>query len=270
MKILLNNFDLIEATKSVHKLGYVPTMGSIHKGHESLIKISKNNSNKTLVSIYVNPKQFNNNKDLINYPRNIQKDLRILKKLNVDFVYIPKDSDIYNKDVKKKISISKKDKVLCAKFRKGHFEGVLEVMDRLTYLIKPDKIYMGEKDYQQFFLVKKYIEKKYKTKIIPCKTIRSKYKIALSSRNLLLNKKQLEIGNQVASNLINFKRTLRNKINLKKFLEIKKLELNKFFGIDIEYLEIRNEKNLKKSNMIKNSRIFIAYYIGKIRLIDNL
>ena len=110
MKILLNNFDLIEATKSAHKLGYVPTMGSIHKGHESLIKISKNNSNKTLVSIYVNPKQFNNYKDLINYPRNIQKDLRILKKLNVDFVYIPKDNDIYNKDVKKKYLFRKKIK----------------------------------------------------------------------------------------------------------------------------------------------------------------
>merc|ERR1711966_371673 len=167
----------------------IPTMGGIHEGHLSLIKRSKKLCKKTLGSIFVNPKQFNNKKDFKTYPSNIEDDLKILRKIKgIDFVYIPKFKDIYNSKRKSIITIKKKDKILCAKFRKGHFEGVLDVMDRLTNLIKPNKIYMGKKDYQQLFLVKNYIEKKYKTKIIGCKTIRSRNKLALSSRNYLLDK----------------------------------------------------------------------------------
>ena len=269
MKILYKNNDLIEALKNVSKLGFVPTMGSLHEGHFSLIKQSKKQCNKTIVSIFINPTQFDNKSDFKKYPKNHSKDLLILKKLNVDFVYLPNVKDIYNNKKKSKIKISKKDKILCARFRKGHFEGVIDVMDRLTSLIRPTKIFMGEKDFQQFYLVKNYIEKKYNSLIIPCKTIRNKFKLALSSRNLLLNRKDLILAGKLSSHLIFFKKSLIKKKHIKKLLNTKKEYLRRTFNISIEYLELRNIKSLKMSNKIKNSKIFIAYYLNGIRLIDN-
>ena len=165
MKILIKNKDINEALKKVSNLGFVPTMGSLHKGHEYLIKQSKKKCNQTLVSIFINPTQFNNKKDYLSYPKNLKKDLNILKKLKVNFVYIPNKKDIYSFKRKKSIVLKKENKVLCAKFRRGHFEGVIDVMDRLTNIIKPNKIFMGEKDYQQLLLVKKFIEKNTKQKL---------------------------------------------------------------------------------------------------------
>ena len=269
MKIILNNKDLNKALKNVSNLGFVPTMGGLHKGHLSLIKKSNNYSKKTLVSIFVNPTQFNNKTDFVKYPRNNKKDLALLKKNKVDYVYIPKKKDIYNFKRKKKITINKKNKILCAKFRQGHFEGVLDVMDRLTKLINPTKIYMGEKDLQQLYLVKEYLEKKYKVNVISCKIIRDIRKFALSSRNFLLKKKELITMGQLAQYLIYLKKKLKKISNVEEFLNKKKETLNKSFNINIEYLELRNMYNLKKSNKIKNSKLLIAYYINKVRLIDN-
>ena len=269
MKILLNNIDLNEALFGNSYIGFVPTMGSLHEGHISLIKKSLKLSNKTIVSIFVNPKQFNDKKDYKKYPRNIKKDLKILKKLKVDFVYLPKIKDIYKSKNKIKIKINKQDKILCAKYRKGHFEGVIEVMTRLTEIINPSKIFMGEKDFQQLLLVKRYIEKNFKSKIISCKTIRDKNKLALSSRNILLNKKNLEKAGEVARNLAIFKKQLSKNKNLKNLILMKKNELKMKYDIKIDYLELRNTKNLRLTNKIKNAKIFIAYYIDNVRLIDN-
>ena len=270
MKILLHNQTLNKELRPFNDIGFVPTMGGIHEGHISLIKKSKKLCKKTIVSIFVNSKQFNNKKDFKNYPQNIKKDLSILKKIKgVDFVYIPKFKDIYNSSRKSKIIINKKDKILCAKFRKGHFEGVLEVMDKLINLIKTNKTFMGKKDLQQFFLVKKFIEKKYRTKIIPCKTIRDKNKLALSSRNFLFNRKELNKARLIAKTLFNLKRNLINKKNLNKILLEKKNLMQDSFNIKIDYLELRNEKTLSMSNKLNKSRIFIGYYLNGIRLIDN-
>ena len=269
MKTLLKNIDLNEAFFGNSNIGFVPTMGSLHEGHISLIKKSLKLSNKTIVSIFVNPKQFNNKKDYKNYPRNIKKDLKILKKLKVDFVYLPKIKDIYKSKNKIKIKLNKQDKILCAKYRKGHFEGVIEVMTRLTRIINPSKIFMGEKDFQQLLLVKRYVEKNFKSKIISCKTIRDKNKLALSSRNILLNKKNLNKAGKIAKDLIFFKKRLLKKKNLKNLIFMKKNELKKNYDIKIDYLELRNVKNLKLTNKITNAKIFIAYYINKVRLIDN-
>ena len=146
MKILLTNNDLNEALYDVSNLGFVPTMGSLHKGHISLIKKSQKECHKTIVSIFINPTQFNNKNDFKSYPSNIKNDLEIIKKIHkIDFVYIPKFKDIYKNKGKSKIRIKKSDKILCAKFRKGHFEGVLDVMDKLTSLIKPKKNFYGKK-----------------------------------------------------------------------------------------------------------------------------
>jgi pantoate--beta-alanine ligase len=270
MKILLNNNDLNEALYNVSNLGFVPTMGGLHDGHLSLIKRSLKECNKTIVSIFVNPTQFNNKNDFKKYPRNNKKDLKILKKLNVDLVYLPSIKDIYSSNRLAKIKINKKDQILCAKFRKGHFEGVIDVMDRLTTIIKPRKIFMGEKDFQQLYLVKKFIKKKHQSKIISCKTVRNKNKLALSSRNLLVKKNKLTKAEKLIQDLISIKKSLTKKINLNQILDFKKKELSKMYNIKIEYLELRNKDNLKKTNKLQNSKIFIAYYIDKVRLIDNL
>jgi len=270
MKILLNNNDLNEALSKVRNIGFVPTTGSLHKGHISLIKRSKKECEKTIVSIFVNPKQFNNKNDFKKYPRNQKKDLIILKKLNVNFVFIPKINQIYHTKKITNIKIGKKNQILCAKFRKGHFEGVIKVMDRLTDLIKPKKIFMGEKDYQQFYLVKKYLNKKYSSKIIQCKTIRDKNKIALSSRNLLLDKKDLLKAGKFIKHLINLKNKYSKYNSFNKMLDLKKKEFSKLYKIKIEYLELRNLNNLKLSKKIKNSKIFVAFYLNKVRLIDNI
>jgi len=270
MKILLNNNDLNEALNKATNLGFIPTMGSLHKGHISLIKKSQKKCKKTLVSIFINPSQFNNKNDFNNYPRNNKKDLKILKKLKVNFVYIPSINQIYNFKRQSKIKLQKIDKIMCAKYRKGHFEGVIDVMDRFTNLIKPQKIFMGEKDFQQLYLVKRYIEKKYPTKVITCKTVRNLNKLALSSRNFLLNKKELVKAEKLIQNLINFKKKIKNEKYKKKIIVNKKNELEMLFNVHIEYMELRNIFNLKNSNKIKNSKIFIAFYLKNIRLIDNI
>jgi len=269
MKILLTNNDLNEALLGNSNIGFVPTMGSLHKGHISLIRKSLIQCNKTIVSIFVNPTQFNNKNDYVKYPRNLKSDLKILKKLKVNFIFIPIKNQIYNSKNSIKIQLLKKDKILCAKYRKGHFEGVIDVMTRLTKIVKPSKIYMGEKDFQQLILVKRFIEKNFNSKIVSCKTIRDKNKLALSSRNLLLKKDNLIKAGKIAQNLISFKKQFSKKKISKKEILKKKKELIKKFNLNIEYLEIRNKKNLQPTYKIKNSKIFIAYYLNKIRLIDN-
>ena len=270
MKIILNNNNLRKIIRPISDIGFVPTMGGIHKGHISLIKKSIELNKRTIVSIFVNPKQFNNIKDFKSYPFNIENDLIILKKIKkLDFLYIPKFKDIYENKNKSQIKIKRKDKILCAKYRKGHFEGVLDVMNRLTTLINPKKIFMGKKDYQQLFLVKNFIEKRFNTKVIGCKTIRNKNKLALSSRNLLLNKQELKDVEKISIQFLNLKKKIKSTNNINRFLQRSKKKLERFFNIKIEYLENRNTKNLMLSKKYQSSKIFISYYYKNIRFIDN-
>jgi len=269
MKILRTKRDLKVAINKIKNLGFVPTMGSIHNGHIAMIKKSKLKCNKTLVSIYVNPKQFNNKKDFSTYPRNLNRDLKILKKHKVNFIFTPSTKEIFKEKRIKKIVLPNNQKILCAKFRKGHFEGVLDIMDRFIKLINPKYTFMGEKDFQQLFLVNKFISKKYKNKIYPCKTVRDKNFLALSSRNSLLSKNELNKAGQITKYLFKLKLSFKKKNQSHKNILTKKKELQKRFNIKIDYLELRNEKNLSAFTKNKKIRLFVAYYIGKVRLIDN-
>ena len=174
MKIIKTIANLKKNIFKTKNLGFVPTLGNLHQGHISLIKKSTSHCSKTLVTIYVNPTQFNNKKDFINYPRNINKDLKILKKCKVDYVFLPKTSEIYKKRSFNKLLIHRNKKILCGKYREGHFEGVINIIDRFLRLINPDFMFLGEKDFQQLFLIKHYVKKRFKVKIIQCKTIRNK------------------------------------------------------------------------------------------------
>jgi len=249
-------------------IGFVPTMGSLHKGHISLIKMCKKKSKKTLVSIFVNPSQFNKKSDFKKYPRSLKKDVKILKKLKVNYLLIPNTKEIYNNKKKMKINIHPKDKILCAKYRPGHFEGVLGIINQFLTKVKPKNIFLGEKDYQQIYLIKKLINKKFKIKLITCKTIRLKNSLPYSSRNILLNKKNLKKAIYISSLIKKFYLSLKKNFgNIDKINKIKKIIEKK--NVKIDYFELRNSKNLSKNINKFNFKVFIAYYIGSIRLIDN-
>ena len=269
MKIFLNKNKLIEIMQKEKNLGFVPTMGAIHKGHISLIKKSIFDCNKTIVSIYVNKPQFNKKSDYSKYPRNLKRDVLMLKKNKVDYLYIPTTSQIYPKGQNKKIKINSFGKKLCGKFRPRHFEAIADVIDRFINIIKPNKIYLGEKDMQQLKIVEDFVKKKYpKIKIVGCKTVREKNGVALSSRNFLPRFKEKKIASRIYRFLINKKQKLINKKISKKIV---KRKIINFGAKEIDYIEILNINRLiKPYKKYKKYKIFIAYYLGSTRLIDNI
>ena len=271
MKIFKDKQTLQKEILKTNGISFVPTMGGLHKGHISLIKQSKKSKFKTLVSIFVNPKQFNKKSDYRSYPRSAKKDLKKLKNLKVDYLYIPTIKDIYGFKPREKVFLDKFSKKLCGRFRRGHFEGVLNVVNRFLEIIKPRYIFLGKKDYQQLFLIKKHIEKrKIKSKIIECKTIRENNGVALSTRNLNLNDDQMKIASNIYYYLYNLKKKIKKNYNLFSPNRIKK-DLKSFGANKIDYLENYNIKNFKKiKRQNKKFNIFIAYYIKNTRLIDNI
>ena len=269
MKIILNKKTLIKFIQKEKNLGFVPTMGALHPGHISLIKNSISQCNKTIVSIFVNKPQFNKKSDFKKYPRLLKKDIRIVRKLNVNYLYLPTTKQIYPGGKNKKIKISPFEKKLCGKFRPGHFKAVVDVVDRLIKIIKPKKIYLGEKDMQQLIIIDNFIKKNnIDTKVISCKTIREKNGVACSSRNVLLSPKEKVIAGKIYKLLKNTKNDMiNNKVDLKSIKrKICKLGITK-----IDYIKILNinkiTKPYGKNNMYK---IFIAYYLRNTRLIDNI
>ncbi len=271
MKIFKDKHTLQKEILKTKGISFVPTMGGLHEGHISLIKQSKKTKLKTLVSIFVNPKQFNKKSDFKSYPRNTKKDIKQLKKLKINYLYIPTFKDIYGFKPKKKVFLDKFSKKLCGKFRKGHFEGVLNVVNRFIEIIKPRYIFLGKKDYQQLYLIKKHIEKrKIKSKIVECKTIRENNGIACSSRNSNLNKNQIKIASNIFYYLRNLKKKIKKNNNLFKVNKIKE-DLRNLGATKIDYLENYNTKSFKKIKKLnKKFNLFFAYYIKNTRLIDNI
>ena len=271
MKIFKDKHILQKEISKTKGISFVPTMGGLHKGHISLIKQSKKSKFKTLVSIFVNPKQFNKKRDYKSYPRSTKKDIKKLKNLKVDYLYIPTFKDIYGFKPKEKVFLDKFSKKLCGKFRRGHFEGVLNVVNRFLEIIKPRYIYLGKKDYQQLYLIKKHIEKrKIKSKIIECKTIRENNGVALSTRNSNLYEDEMRIASNIYYYLYNLKKKIKKNYNLFNPYRIKK-DLRNLGASKIDYLENYNIENFKKvKRQNKKFNIFIAYYIKNIRLIDNI
>ena len=259
---------LKEKVNIMANIGFVPTMGSLHKGHIALIKISKQRCNKTLVSIFVNPSQFNKKADYRKYPRNLNNDLKILKKLKVDYVLVPKIKDIYQTKKQMKIKLKKKDRILCSKYRPGHFEGVLGVISIFLKNIRAKFMFLGNKDFQQVYLIKKYLGKKFKTKIINCKTIRFKNSIPYSSRNRLLSQRNFKKGIEISNIIKKFHSQIINDFSKIKEIENIRYKISNICT-RIDYLEIRNKKNLKININKNNFKIFIAYHLNNVRLIDN-
>tara|TARA_B100001989_G_scaffold59397_1_gene39619 strand:- start:1253 stop:2104 length:852 start_codon:yes stop_codon:yes gene_type:complete len=255
------------------KIGLVPTMGAIHDGHLALVDKCLKLSQVTVVTIFINPMQFNNKKDLKNYPTSIRKDISILTEKKVNIIFIPKIKDIYPSDFSTFIELKKFDNMLCGKNRNGHFSGVATVVLKLFCLINPRVAFFGEKDFQQLFIIKKLVrDLNLNIDVQAVKTVRDKNGLALSSRNRLLSKGEKNIASKV--NIILREISLKNLKSIKSILKKTSKKLYSEGVKKVEYLEVRNEKSLESYTYGKlgnnHYRVFVAVKVGKVRLIDNL
>ena len=260
--------DFVNNCKKLNKkIGFVPTMGCLHDGHLALINEAKKNADIVIVSIFINKPQFNDLKDYELYPQNLERDEKMLEEADVDVLFCPHASEIYDEDFAFKIVPTAMIDCLCAKDRVGHFDGVALIITKLFNIVNPHYAFFGEKDFQQLAIIKKLVKDlNFDIKIFGVETIRELSGLAMSSRNQRLS----EAGKIKASMLYR----ILNEIKLNpQIIEEKKAQLlaNGFEKID--YLEIRNEENLKLNINLFSAqklRIFIAVYLEGVRLIDNL
>ena len=273
MKIIKKTNELQNILLSVKGLrksiGLVLTMGNIHQGHLSLVKEAQANNQFVIVTIFINPTQFNNESDYKSYPQTLENDIEKLQYLNCDLLYLPEVRDIYSKGLTRERSIRIYRDILCDKFRPGHFDGVTTVVDTFFNLIKPNNSYFGEKDFQQVKYINELVKiKNYNINIISCPSIRDDLGMSLSSRNSKLNYDQLEIFKNLANKITKFLNLIKQsntKIELEEFVkDLSNININK-----IDYFEIRDEENLIITDDYVHARLFIALYIDKIRIIDN-
>tara|TARA_B100000929_G_scaffold123583_1_gene97832 strand:+ start:264 stop:1112 length:849 start_codon:yes stop_codon:yes gene_type:complete len=267
---------LIKQTiSSENSIGLVPTMGSLHKGHLSLIKQAIDSNDIVWVSIFINPTQFNNQKDFKKYPKNLAKDIDLIESISDKInVFVPNEKEMYNGVPKLQIYDFKNlDIELEGKYRKNHFNGVATIVSKLLTLFKPNDVYFGEKDYQQTQIIRQLVRiEKINVNIIICPTIREKNGLALSSRNNLLSDFEREKSAIIFESLTLLKKNFNSlKLESIKKSIIKSIQKNKKFKV--EYLEIADSKTLqihKKINPKKSYRAFICVNINQVRLIDNL
>lgn len=258
-----------------YKIGFVPTMGALHKGHLSLVHRALKENDLVVVSIFVNPTQFNNSKDLEKYPRTPEKDLELLENISKDLIiYLPQISDIYGeKVVSKQYDFEGLENEMEGKHRKGHFDGVGTVLSKFFEIIKPDKAYFGEKDFQQLQIVKKMVAiENQSLEIVGCPILREKNGLAMSSRNVRLSVQQFEKAALIYKTLLE----VQEKFNTHSLPELDKMVLERFLqnpDLKLEYFEIADEdtlKTAKQKNTSAKYRAFIAAFIGEVRLIDNM
>ena len=253
-------------------VGLVPTMGALHQGHMSLVKKAVSDNETVVVSIFVNPTQFNDKTDLTRYPRNLNADLKLLENSGCDIIFAPDTNEIYPEPDTRTFDFGDLDKVMEGKHRKGHFNGVAQIVSILFELIKPDRAYFGLKDFQQLVIIKKLVKMlNLQTEIVPCPIIREPDGLAMSSRNELLSDEERKNAPfiyeilQEANNQTG-KKSVKELINW----VINKINSNTYLTVD--YFEIVNDKNLQPVTSWEDDCkkvACIAVFCGKIRLIDN-
>ena len=273
MKILENKSKIDDflsyIRKKGQKIGLIPTMGSIHNGHLSLIEECKKLGYFSLVTIFVNPTQFDETDDYDQYPRNRSQDIKFLDKINTDLLLFPSFKDLYPFGTSSKKTILSYRNILCDKFRPGHFDGVTTVVNSLFNLINPDHVFFGEKDFQQLKLIEKLIENNnFSILIHPCTSIRMSNGMSFSSRYNNFNSLQEKIFDNAASKIMVSLSELKMRVDVK-IVEKLKEHLKEININEIDYLEIRDENSLLSSVENKNSRLFLAFYIDNIRIVDN-
>ncbi len=273
MRVFSTHKELLKSIDSNKLVGLVPTMGSLHDGHLHLIRRAIIENQQTIISIYVNPTQFNNKYDLIQYPRNLEEDLIKLKDFKNIFIYAPSDNDVYEDVISKSFDFDDLDKILEGKYRPGHFKGVATIVEKLFNLFNPNNAYFGEKDFQQLSIVKLMTKKlNLNVNVIACKTIREADGLAMSSRNKLMTKEERFYAGEISKLMIKAKQIyLKNKNeNIKNIYDVVKNEFNKLKHCKLEYFEVENLSKYSSSIEDEGYRIFVACWIGKIRIIDNI
>ena len=268
MKIFNSITDFLVNRSSASPIVYVPTMGNLHEGHISLIKKGKDLGGQIITSIFINPLQFNNKKDLDNYPKTLNSDVQLLKRSGCNYLYLPDDKSILNNI--EKVKASKKSKKLCGLSRPGHFDGVVTILNKFFNQINPDIVIFGKKDYQQYLIVKDLINyKKFNIKLIGSETIRDKNGLALSSRNNLLSNEQKKIASELYKTLQDIN---KKKKSLSQDLLDKKIDNLSSLGFEVDYLTLCNTETLEDCYEIRSNNLLlaIAATINDIRLIDNI
>lgn len=276
MKVVSKIIEIRKALadyKSAGKtIGFVPTMGALHPGHLSLVKRSKEENGLTVCSIFVNPTQFNNYDDLKKYPRTFEEDSMMLEKEGCDLIFAPTENEMYPEKDNTKYDLGGLDKNMEGNHRPGHFNGVAMIVKKLFEVVQPHNAYFGEKDYQQLLIIR-HINSFYKlnVNIIPCQTIRESDGLAMSSRNMRLSVKERKLAPSIYAVL----KSVKDRAGILPLNELKSWaenELKLIPGSRVDYIEIADGDTLEPVTTWGNDNIraFIALYLGKVRLIDNM
>jgi pantoate--beta-alanine ligase len=255
-------------------LGLVPTMGALHEGHLSIVRRAKEENDQVIVSIFVNPTQFDKKEDLVNYPNTLTADLQALESIGCDYVFTPSIEEVYQEETtSESFDFEGLDKVMEGEFRTGHFDGVATIVKKLFLITEPDKAYFGEKDYQQLLIIKKMVAlESLPIEIVAVGIYREQDGLAMSSRNIRLSQEQRLAAPEIYQTLLKSKKLFENG-DLTKVKSFVKNEFIQNNELDLEYFEITDIESLKSENKITPNtkyRAFIAVFAGKVRLIDNI
>lgn len=274
MRVLETIATLREYRKSLKEsVGFVPTMGALHKGHQSLIERSLKENSHTIVSVFVNPTQFGPNEDFSAYPRPLEKDLALCEGLGVNAVFLPKTSEMYPYEIERCLKLYAPEFLsnsLEGAMREGHFDGVVQVVLKLFHLVHPTRAYFGKKDAQQLLIIQHLVQDLLlDIEITPCEIVRDDDNLALSSRNVYLNATQRKQALAIPKALENIKQAINK--GEKACEKLKKLGLGILETLEVDYLEFCNHK-LEPLKTIEptNTLILVAARVGKTRLLDNL
>lgn len=277
MKIIRKVSDIIKLREKEiigYTIGFVPTMGALHLGHLSLVEKSVKENDFTIVSIFVNPTQFNDKNDFLNYPITIEKDLEMLEKSKCDLVFLPEADDIYKNYNGFQMDFDGLDKLYEGEFRPGHFQGVVDIVYRLFDIVKPHNSYFGEKDFQQLAVITLMVNKSnLPINIVPCATVREKSGLAMSSRNERLSIEERKNAAKIFEVLTKIKKTVKSNDSPDQIITKISEEINLNPFLQTEYVTFCNPVSLKPIfSFSQNSvvRLCVAVWCGKIRLIDNI
>ncbi|KOY88132.1 pantoate--beta-alanine ligase [bacterium 336/3] len=265
---------LLVLQQQSQKIGFVPTMGALHQGHLALIKQAKAENDIVVCSIYVNPTQFNNPDDLAKYPRILDADAEMLRSVGCDILFAPIDAEMYPEPAKIKFDFGFLETTMEGKFRPGHFNGVALVVSKLFHIVMPHKAYFGQKDLQQYLVIKQLTsDLSFPIEIVRCQIVREENGLAMSSRNKRLSTEQIQIASNIYKALQMAEKML-NTHSLEQIQEQVQIFFAQIEGIELEYFEIADAQTLENiPNLQKHSKakaLCVAAFVGEVRLIDNL
>ena len=282
MQIIATKLELMNqmaaCVRQGKTIGFVPTMGALHAGHASLVKQACAENAVCVVSVFVNPTQFNNKEDLLKYPRNINKDAELLADLGVDFVFAPTPEEMYTQEEMQQefsFDFAGLDQVMEGKMRPGHFNGVVQVVSRLFDLVQPTRAYFGEKDFQQLAIIHHMVERSSLSerytglKIVDCPIVRENSGLAMSSRNERLSEQEKQTA-------VTISQTLFASLQWAKTASVKEVQqrvidtINNVDGLEVEYYEIIDKNTLQPTDCWDNAVGCVTVYCGPVRLIDNI